>query len=116
MAFPEGMRSRDGRLMELKGGLFSMALKCGVPIVPISLSHAHAVFPSIAVFPIQAGAGKLNLHVHEPIDTTGKTEDELVQLVRDAFLSQLPFCQHPLVPLPPGQPSPVVKSVTIAAP
>ena len=37
MAFPEGKRSKDGRLMEFKGGLFSMAVKTKVPIVPITI-------------------------------------------------------------------------------
>ena len=39
MAFPEGKRSSDGRLAEFKGGIFSMAVKAGVPIVPISISN-----------------------------------------------------------------------------
>jgi 1-acyl-sn-glycerol-3-phosphate acyltransferase len=96
MAFPEGMRSRDGRLMEFKGGLFSMAVKTKVPIVPISISHAHAVMPGNSLFPVQRGAGKLHVHIHDPIDTSDKKEAELGELVRVSFLSQLPFDQHPL--------------------
>lgn len=95
MAFPEGMRSRDGKLMDFKGGLFSMAVKTQVPIVPITISHTHAVMPSNALFPVQTGAGKLHVHVHDPIDTTGKTEAELGALVRASFLSTLPLGQHP---------------------
>ena len=34
VAFPEGTRSKDGRLREFKGGVFSMATKARVPIVP----------------------------------------------------------------------------------
>lgn len=96
MAFPEGMRSRDGRLMAFKGGLFSMAVKTKVPIVPITISNTHAVFPANAVFPVQRGGSKLQVHVHSPIDTTDKTEAELEILVREAFLSKLPKDQHPL--------------------
>ena len=95
MAFPEGMRSQDGRLMEFKGGLFSMAAKTKVPIVPITISHAHAVMPCNALFPVQSGAGKLHVHVHEPIETDGLSEEELVELVRESFLSTLPTYQHP---------------------
>ena len=116
MAFPEGMRSPDGRLMNFKPGLFSMALKCGVPIVPITISHAHAVMPGKFAFPVQPGAGKLNLHVHAPIDTTGKEEADLVQLVREAFLSQLPFEQHPLEPLPPVLPGSKTDSLRLKKP
>lgn len=96
MAFPEGKRSYDGRLADFKGGLFAMAVKCKVPIVPISLSHTHAVMPSNSLFPVQSGNGKLRVHVHDPIDTTDKSEAELSERVRTTFLSTLPCCQHPL--------------------
>ena len=96
MAFPEGMRSKDGRLMDFKGGLFSMAVKTNVPIVPITLSHTHAVMPGYSLFPVQNGAGKLHVHVHDPISTEGKNEAELSAEVRQAFLSQLPLEQHPV--------------------
>lgn len=98
MAFPEGKRSQDGRLMDFKGGLFSMATKAGVPIIPITICHAHAVMPSVSLFPVQPGRGKLHLHVHSAIDSEGKTEAELQSLVRAAFLSQLPEDQLPLDP------------------
>jgi 1-acyl-sn-glycerol-3-phosphate acyltransferase len=95
MAFPEGMRSRDGRLMEFKGGLFSMAIKCQVPIIPITLSHTHAVMPANSLFPVQAGAGILHVHVHAPIDTADKTDVELEHMVRLSFLGSLPLEQRP---------------------
>jgi 1-acyl-sn-glycerol-3-phosphate acyltransferase len=97
MAFPEGKRSPDGRLMEFKGGSFSMATKTGVPIVPISISNTHAVMPKYSWLPVQPGSGKLHVHIHDPIYTDGKTEKELEQLVREALLSKLPTHQHPLV-------------------
>mmetsp|Transcript_11643 Transcript_11643/g.27891 ORF Transcript_11643/g.27891 Transcript_11643/m.27891 type:complete len:376 (-) Transcript_11643:917-2044(-) len=96
MAFPEGQRSYDGRLMDFKGGLFLAAVKTGVPIVPITISHTHAVMPSNSFFPVQSGRGKLHVHVHDQIDTTGKKEDELVEAVRSAFISTLPAEQHPI--------------------
>jgi len=111
MAFPEGMRSKDGRLMEFKGGLFSMAAKTKVPIVPITISHAHAVMPGNSLFPVQSGAGKIHVHIHEPIATTdGKSEAELAALVKEAFLSTLPFEQHPKDALeqPPAVPEIVI--------
>jgi 1-acyl-sn-glycerol-3-phosphate acyltransferase len=36
--YPEGTRSRDGRLKPFKKGTFVMAIAAGVPVVPISLS------------------------------------------------------------------------------
>lgn len=96
MAFPEGQRSPDGRLMDFKGGVFSIATKANVPIVPISLSHTHAIMPGNSLFPVQPGRGKLHIHVHKPIDPAGKSETELAALVRTALLSKIPDVQHPL--------------------
>jgi len=96
MAFPEGKRSLDGRLMDFKGGIFSMAVKTKVPIVPISIANTHAVMPSNALFPVQNGAEKLHVHVHEAIDTEGLSEAEIADAVRAALLSKLPKDQHPI--------------------
>jgi len=96
MAFPEGARSPDGRLMEFKGGMFSLAIKTGVPIVPLSLSNTHAVFPSVGFLPVQDGKDKLRVYVHDPIDVAGKDEGEIAAEVRRALLSELPWDQHPL--------------------
>lgn len=96
MAFPEGARSPDGRLMKFKGGAFSMAVRQKVPIVPITIVNAHATMPANAIFPIQSGAGKLAVHVHPAISVEGKSEEELENLVRTAIMSKLPADQLPL--------------------
>ena len=120
MAFPEGARSPDGRLMAFKpgefhavlkiqitllpshlsttssAGLFSMAVKAKVPIVPLSIANAYAVMPSEGAVPVQSGKGKLRVYVHEPIDVEGKSEDQIAIEVREALLTELPKDQHPL--------------------
>jgi 1-acyl-sn-glycerol-3-phosphate acyltransferase len=96
MAFPEGARSPDGRLMPFKGGIFSMAVKAKVPIVPLSLSNTHAVFPSVGFLPVQSGRDKLRVYIHDPIDVEGKSEEEIAFEVRMALLRELPLDQHPL--------------------
>lgn len=112
MAFPEGKRSSDGRLLDFKGGLFAIAVKTGVPIVPITLSHTHAVMPGNSLFPVQPGAGKLHVHVHPAIDVEGKTEQELDSLVRACFMETLPKDQHPLKK---EEPMPVVQKELVEA-
>jgi 1-acyl-sn-glycerol-3-phosphate acyltransferase len=97
MAFPEGARSPDGRLMEFKGGIFSMAVKAKVPIVPLSIANTHAVMPSLGFLPVQSGrSGELRVYVHDPIDVEGKSEEEIAKEVREALLRELPADQHPL--------------------
>ena len=98
MAFPEGMRSADGRLMDFKKGIFSLATKAKVPIVPITLSNTHAVMPGYSYFPVQSGKGKIRVHVGRAIESEGRTEAELEELVRKEFLAHLPASQLPLDP------------------
>ena len=83
-------------MIDFKGGIFSMAVKSKVPIVPISLSNTNAVMPGNSLFPVQPGAGKLHIHVHDSIDTEGLSEAEIADKVREALLSKMPECQHPI--------------------
>uniref|UniRef100_A0A7S2YNN3 Phospholipid/glycerol acyltransferase domain-containing protein n=1 Tax=Entomoneis paludosa TaxID=265537 RepID=A0A7S2YNN3_9STRA len=96
MAFPEGTRSKSGRLLKFKGGTFSMARKTGVPIVPLTISHSYSVWPFYGLLPTQRGSKKLHVHVHDPIESEGRSEEELAALVKDAFFSTLPESQLPL--------------------
>ncbi len=73
-----------------------MAVKAKVPIVPLSIANAHAVMPGSGFVPVQSGSGKLRVFVHEPIEAEGKSEEEMVELVREALLRELPLDQHPL--------------------
>ncbi|CAI5537518.1 unnamed protein product [Closterium sp. Naga37s-1] len=44
--FPEGTRTKDGKLSDFKKGAFSIAAKAGVPVVPITLIGTGALMPS----------------------------------------------------------------------
>jgi 1-acyl-sn-glycerol-3-phosphate acyltransferase len=43
--FPEGTRSPDGRLLKFKGGAMVLAIKAGVPVVPVGISGTYEVLP-----------------------------------------------------------------------
>ena len=66
IVFPEGTRSRDGRLGKFKGGSFYLALEAGLPVVPISVVGSRHVMlrGRLATYP-----GHVRLVVHEPIET-----------------------------------------------
>jgi len=49
--FPEGTRTRDGRLGEIKSGFAIIARRAGVPIVPVAIVGAHECWPRTARFP-----------------------------------------------------------------
>lgn len=42
--FPEGTRSRDGKIAEFKEGSVKIASKSGCPIIPVAISNAAEVF------------------------------------------------------------------------
>jgi len=66
IVFPEGTRSRDGRVGRFKGGSFYLALGAGLPVVPLSVVGSRHVMLKgrLATYP-----GRVRLVVHEPIDT-----------------------------------------------
>lgn len=66
--FPEGTRSRDGRVGKFKGGSFYLALEAGLPVVPLSIIGSRHVMLKgrLATYP-----GRVRLVVHPPIDTRG---------------------------------------------
>jgi 1-acyl-sn-glycerol-3-phosphate acyltransferase len=68
IVFPEGTRSRDGRVGRFKGGSFYLALEAELPIVPLSVVGSRHVMLKgrLATYP-----GDVTLIVHDPIDTTG---------------------------------------------
>jgi 1-acyl-sn-glycerol-3-phosphate acyltransferase len=88
-AFPEGTRSRDGRMGEFKKGVFIMAIKAQAPIMPITIIGSSSIQPpgSYAIHP-----GTIRIIFHDAIQTAGMgLEDRniLVQLTRDSIASAL---------------------------
>lgn len=80
--FPEGTRTRDGRLQPFKKGGFHLAQNAGVSIVPVAISGAGEVMPpgSLLMRP-----GRVRVTIGEPIPTEGlgtADRDELVARVR----------------------------------
>jgi 1-acyl-sn-glycerol-3-phosphate acyltransferase len=95
LIYPEGTRSPDGRLQEFKKGAVVMALKAGVPIVPVACSGAHRVMEkrSLVVHP-----GEILVEFLDPIDPTPysfEERDKLNARVHDAMAAGLPPDQRP---------------------
>jgi len=65
--WPEGTRSRSGRLLPLKKGFVHMAVATGLPIVPIVFHDADLRWPGGSLRP---SAGELHMEVLEAVETT----------------------------------------------
>jgi 1-acyl-sn-glycerol-3-phosphate acyltransferase len=88
-AFPEGTRSRDGSMGEFKKGVFIMALKAQIPVMPITIIGSASIQPpgSYAIHP-----GTIRIIFHDAIETAGmgmEDRNRLVQLTRAAIASAL---------------------------
>ncbi len=95
LIYPEGTRSPDGRLQEFKKGAVVMAIKAGVPIVPIACSGAHRIMRkrSLEIHP-----GEILVEFLAPIDASQYTFEEREQLnavAHDALAAGLPPDQRP---------------------
>jgi 1-acyl-sn-glycerol-3-phosphate acyltransferase len=96
LIYPEGTRSPDGRLQDFKKGAVVMAIKAGVPIVPVACSGAHRVMRkrSLKIYP-----GEIMVEFLEPIDSSRYSFDErdaLNDRVHDAMAAGLPPEQRPI--------------------
>ena len=78
--FPEGTRSPDGRLKSFKAGTMVLAIKAGVPVVPVGISGTYEVLPKGKLLAQQTG--QVRIRVGKPIETKGyhlKQKQELAE-------------------------------------
>jgi 1-acyl-sn-glycerol-3-phosphate acyltransferase len=73
--FPEGGRTKTGKLMPFKMGAFRLALTLGVPIVPVSIKGAEKIWPVGQIFP---HTGNLSITYHPPIEV-GRVGEQITR-------------------------------------
>lgn len=87
--FPEGTRSRGGPVAEFKAGSFKLAIKAGVPIVPVSIDGSWRLLEETGKF----STATVKVTLHPAIPTANLSKEESVALpakVRDIVMSALP--------------------------
>jgi 1-acyl-sn-glycerol-3-phosphate acyltransferase len=96
LIYPEGTRSPDGRLQEFKKGTSVMAIKAGVPIVPIACSNAHRIMEKRK---LNIKPGDILVEFLEPINSSEYTleqRDALNDRLHDELAAGLPPDQRPI--------------------
>ena len=86
--YVEGKRSFDGKLLPFKKGPFYLAMECGVPVVPLTITGTHYVMPK-GRFSIKPGI--VTVIFHPPIEPRDFGSREcLMENVRAVIDSGLP--------------------------
>jgi 1-acyl-sn-glycerol-3-phosphate acyltransferase len=89
LIFPEGGRSHDGVLRPFKEGGAYIAIRAGVPVVPMAIIGSREVLPYGGGIP---QAGTVTLRILEPIETAPcslKDRGALTERLRNLIASQL---------------------------
>jgi len=87
--FPEGTRGESDQLGEFKSGGFHLALRAGVPVVPVSVSGSRRITPKHS---LRIESGRIRVHYGAPIATQHRALDDrsaLKEEVRRAILLHL---------------------------
>ncbi|MEJ2109656.1 MAG: lysophospholipid acyltransferase family protein [Acidobacteriota bacterium] len=83
IAFPEGTRSRTGNLGRFHSGAFALALRAGVPLVPITLEGSNRV---IVPKTLKVNPGVvIRIMIDSPIDLSPYTKGDKHRLMEDVF-------------------------------
>jgi 1-acyl-sn-glycerol-3-phosphate acyltransferase len=77
IAFAEGSRTRDGRVGPFQKGVFRLAIKFGVPIVPMSIVGSYEFHRTgdWMLYP-----GKITVFLHDTIETIGMAKEQAEEL------------------------------------
>jgi len=96
LIFPEGVRSQDGTLGQFSEGAAYIAIKAGVPLVPLTLQGTRAVLPFGSGLP---RPGRIRMLIGDPIPTEGlslKCRERLTAQVRAQVAATLERGQAPI--------------------
>jgi len=90
VAFPEGTRSMDGEVLAFHEGPFQLALREGVPVLPVVIEGSGQALPKDSW--LIESKHEISLRVLEPVSVEGfgpKESGALRDLVRDRVIEEL---------------------------
>ena len=93
--FPEGARSPDGEILPLKTGVSMLALRCNVPVVPVSIQGSFEIWPIQEKWPKLTG--KTSCTIGKPIypsEFSGMKKHEAMDALTEALLKALQELQE----------------------
>ncbi len=89
LIFPEGTRSRDGRLQRFKDGAFRLAVEARCPVIPIAITGTYDSLPKSGA--VLRNRADCRVKVLDPVDPAGfDSSDALREAVRARIEAELP--------------------------
>lgn len=95
--FPEGTRTSDGRILNIKAGFSLLSRKTGAKVVPVIVDGGFECWPRHKKIP--SLIGKIAVSYGEPIlpeDIKGLTDDEFAQIIRGRLIKLQNECRKKL--------------------
>jgi len=80
LIFPEGGRSRTGEMRDFKEGAAFIAIKAGVPLVPVALQGTREILPFGSGV---VRSGKVTMRIGDPIPTAGAAAHDRMRLTEE---------------------------------
>jgi long-chain acyl-CoA synthetase len=84
--FPEGGRSRDGRIKEFKKGIGIIAKELNIPVVPVAIRGTYEMLPVGGIFPKPA---KIDVSFGKPVHPGSMDYDEIVKKLYEEVVKLL---------------------------
>ena len=87
--FPEGTRTKDGKMQNFKAGAMVLAIKSGVDIVPVAIKGTYEILPKGKLL---INPGNVSIHVGNPITTknyTSKDKHGLAKVLQEDVVKLL---------------------------
>jgi long-chain acyl-CoA synthetase len=84
--FPEGARTRDGKLLPFKKGFSILSKELNIPVIPVVIKGAFESLPINKSLPIPF---KISVEFLKPVYPENKSYDEIVKIVYDEISKKL---------------------------
>ena len=88
LMFPEGTRTHDGELGRFSPGAAAVAIRCGVPVLPVCIEGAFRSWPRTHALPMPS---PIAVAFGRPMPSGGHSADELTQRVLAEMLGLRDF-------------------------
>jgi long-chain acyl-CoA synthetase len=85
--FPEGTRTKTGRMGEFKKTFAILSKELNIPVIPVAITGAYKAMPRKAIFP--RPFSRISISFALPVYPEAYTSDELTSVVREKITGMM---------------------------